>query len=197
MLNKEFKEKYDNKIKKRDKIVKKTVDIKWIAQISTLAFVISIAFSGGASKILDSVNIFWGLVIVLIVVTIGVLFDMIGISATSADQKPFHSMASKQVKGSKFAIKLIKNAEKVSVFCNDVVGDICNILSGSAGAVIAVSISEKYHVDLILISLLVTAVVASITVGGKAIGRSYAINKSEVIIYKFSQLMTALTGNKN
>lgn len=197
MINKKFKEKYESKISKRDKVVKRTVDFRWIIQISLIAFLISLAFSGGAGKILDSVNIFWGLVIVLIVVFIGVMFDMIGISATSADQKPFHSMASKQVKGSKIAIRLIKNAEKVSVFCNDVVGDICNILSGSAGAVIAVSISTQYNIDPILVSLIVTAVIASITVGGKAIGRSYAINKSEVIIYKFSKLMTVLSGNKN
>ena len=39
---KKKKEKYDGKIKKRDKVIKKNVDFKWVFQISILAFVISI-----------------------------------------------------------------------------------------------------------------------------------------------------------
>jgi len=97
-------------------------------------------------------------------------------------------MASKQVAASKMAIKFIKNAEKVSAFCNDVIGDICNIMSGSAGAIIAVSIASRYHADLVITSLLVTAFIVSLTIGGKAAGKSYAINKSEVIIYKVSKI---------
>ncbi|MDD4054069.1 MAG: Mg2+ and Co2+ transporter CorB, partial [Bacilli bacterium] len=135
MKRKKFKEEYDNKITKRDKVIKKSFDLKWVLQISLLAFIISLLFSAGSNIILDSVNVFFGLLIVLFFILVGVIFDMIGIAVASADEKPFHSMASKQVQGSKVAIKMIKNAEKVSAFCNDVIGDICNIISGSVGAV--------------------------------------------------------------
>lgn len=196
MFINKLKEKYDNKISKRDKIIKKTFDLKWILQISFLAFVISLAFSLGSGIVLENVNIYFGVLIVLFFIIIGVIFDMIGIAVASADQKPFHSMASKQVKGSKTAIKLIKNAEKVSAFCNDVIGDICNIVSGSAGAVIAVGIAEKYNIDAVISALFVTAIIASITIGGKALGKSYAINKSEVIIYKFAKIIKYFYSDK-
>jgi CBS domain containing-hemolysin-like protein len=193
---KKFREKYDSKIKKRDKIIKKTIDFKWVFQVSFLAFISSLVFSGGSGVILESVNIYIGLLIVLFFVAVGVIFDMIGIAVASADQKPFHSMASKQVKGAKTALKLIRNAEKVSAFCNDVIGDICNIVSGSAGAVIAVSISDKASIDPVIAALLVTATIAAITIGGKAMGKSYAINKSEVIIYKFAKILNVFVDRK-
>jgi CBS domain containing-hemolysin-like protein len=194
MIIKKFKEKYEDKIKKRDKVVKKTVDFKWILTISFLAFIISLVFSGGSNFILDNVNVYFGLLIIILFIIIGVIFDMIGIAVASADEKPFHSMASKRVKGSRTAIKLIKNAEKVSAFCNDVIGDICNIISGSAGAVVAAQLSSKYHFDIVITALIVTALIASITIGGKAMGKSYAINKSEVIIYKFAKIISTFKG---
>jgi hypothetical protein len=40
----------------------------------------------------------------------------------------------------------------------------------------------------------VTALIASITIGGKAMGKSYAINKSEVIIYKFAKIISLFKG---
>ncbi|MDD4298824.1 MAG: CNNM domain-containing protein [Bacilli bacterium] len=188
MNKKEYKEKYDSKIKKRNKIVKKAIDLKWIIQVSLMAFVISLVFSGGSGIVLESVNVLFGILIVIFFILVGVIFDMIGIAVASADQKPFHSMATKRVKGSKMAIKLIKNAEKVSAFCNDVIGDICNIISGSAGAVIAAGIASKYNIDAVIVALLLTAIIAALTIGGKAMGKSYAINKSEVIIYKVAKI---------
>jgi CBS domain containing-hemolysin-like protein len=184
-------------LKKRDKVVKKTVNIRWIIQISFLSFIISLVFSGGSNVILEKVNIYFGVLIVIFFILIGVIFDMIGIAVASASEGPFHSMASKRVKGAKTSVKMIKNAEKVSAFCNDVIGDICNIISGSAGAVIAVSIASKSSVDPVVISLLVTAFIASITICGKAMGKSYAINKSEVIIYKFAKIINIFIKEKN
>ncbi|MFA5407344.1 MAG: hypothetical protein WC343_01070 [Bacilli bacterium] len=196
MLINKFKEKYDNLINKRPKANKRAVDYHWIIHISLLAFIISLVFSGGSGIILESVNLYFGLLIVLFFIVIGVIFDMIGIAVASADVKPFHSMASKQVRGSKTAVNLIINAEKVSAFCNDVIGDICNIVSGSAGAVIAVSIATKYNIDDVLTALFITAIIASLTIGGKAMGKSYAINKSEVIIYKFAKFINIFCKEK-
>ena len=62
---------------------------------------------------------------------------MVGISITVADIKTFSSMATKQVSGANLAVKLIQNSEKASSFCNDVIGDICGIVSGSAGVALA------------------------------------------------------------
>ena len=65
------------------------------------------------------------LFIYLFFIFLGILFDIIGVAVTSSDDKIFHSMSARKVRGAKVAVKFHKNAEKVSSFCCDVVGDIC------------------------------------------------------------------------
>ena len=123
-------------------------------------------------------------------IAIGILFDIIGIAIATADEKPFHSMNSRRVKGADVAVLFKKNADKVSSFCNDVVGDICGIVSGSTGSIIALNIASKLEIDKFIVTLLITALIASLTIGGKALGKSFAINKSNVILYKFSKFVS-------
>jgi hypothetical protein len=106
-------------------------------------------------------------------------------------------MASRKVKGANVSVKLKKNADKVSSFCNDVVGDICGVISGSVGIIIADSLSKVISLDNLYISLFVTALIASITIGLKAISKSYAINKSNIILYKFSTFISIFYKAKN
>ena len=115
---------------------------------------------------------------------------MIGIAVTVADVSTFNSMATKKVKGANLGVKLIKNASKVSSFCNDVIGDICGIISGSTGISIAIIVSEKFSFPLLLMTILITAFVAAFTIGGKAIGKSYAINNSNVILFRFVKILS-------
>lgn len=56
--------------------------------------------------------------------------------------------------------------------CNDVVGDICGIVSGSTAAVIVVQLQRDFSTTSILISIGVTALISGITIGGKALGKS-------------------------
>ena len=60
----------------------------------------------------------------ILVIALGILFDIIGVAVTVADEKEFHAMATKKVKGSKCAIKLIRNSAKVANICADVIGDL-------------------------------------------------------------------------
>lgn len=189
MKNKKYKEKYSKKTAKKPVRNKKLVDYNWIIKITIATFFISLVFSLVSETIIPNANIFISIILVLLFIGIGILFDIIGVSVTVADIKTFNSMSSKNIKGAKLAVKLIKNAEKVSSFCNDVIGDICGIISGSTSASIALIVSSKFDFNLLLISLIITAIVASLTIGGKAIGKSIAINKSDSIIYKFSSLL--------
>lgn len=190
MKIKSFKEKYEKKIKKIDKEKKRFVDIEWIFKITVTAFLISLFFSSVTESLVLGLNELVGILIVIVIILLGVIFDMIGVSVTAADLKPFNSMASKKIRGSKTAISLIKNAEKVSAFCNDVVGDVCGIISGSVGLLISTGIATKYNLNSSAITLIVTALIAAFTIGGKAMGKSYAINKSDVIIFKASKLIS-------
>ena len=168
--------------------MKSKQNIKWILLITSLTFVISMIFSYLSETILKKSNIVIELLVLLTVILIGIIFDMIGVAVTTCAEYPFHAMASRKIKGAKTAIKLIKNKDKVSSFCNDVIGDICGIVSGTAGVIIAASIAK----DSIICSLLVTATISSLTIGGKALGKKVAVNKSENITRMVSKILSIM-----
>ena len=114
---------------------------------------------------------------------LGIVFDIIGVAVTSADEKPFHSMASRKVPGSLESIKLLRSAERVSSICNYVVGDICGVVSGAAAATIAASVLKNFDASRQdIVSLAMSSLVAGLTVGGKAIGKSIAIKSCTSIV---------------
>lgn len=178
------------RIVKKDKTIRKVIDIKWIISVTVLAFGLTLILSVTSNRLLEDINLWIGLFIIVFFIFIGVFFDMIGIAVTSADEKPFHSMAAKKVKSAKSAIKLLKNSEKVSAFFNDVIGDICNIMSGSAGIFVSTVIAVKFNTDPIFTTLIVTSSIAAFTIGGKALGKSFAVNKSELIVYEFAKILS-------
>ena len=85
-----------------------------------------------------------------------------------------------QVYGAKTSLKLIKNASKVANICADVIGDICGVLSGAISAMIAAKIAEKTGANL---QFVISALVASLTVGGKALGKDVANRNSTKIVH--------------
>jgi len=123
-------------------------------------------------------------VILLVIVLLGIIFDIIGMAVATADEKPFHSMAARKVPGAQESIHLLRNAERVSSICNDVVGDICGVVSGSASATIAAQLLRNFDFSWPqLVGLLMSALVAGLTVGGKAIGKTFAINSCTKIVH--------------
>ena len=143
--------------------------------------------------IIPNVNIIIAIFVLIIFILIGVLFDMVGVAVTASDEKPFHSMSSRKVYGAKTAVRLKKNADRVSSICNDVIGDICGIISGSVGVAISSDLSNKFNISLLLMTLIVTGIIASLTIGGKAIGKGIAINKSNEILYNFAKFLSIFT----
>jgi hypothetical protein len=167
---------------------------KWIITITTVSFLLSASLSFASSNALKNVNNVFALLIVLVIIFIGIIFDMVGIAVTAADEAPFHAMASRKMYGAKQAIKLIRNANKVSSFCNDVVGDIAGVISGTASAIIIVKITGSSSGEITLAGLAITALVASITVGGKALGKTIAIHNSNYITYRVGVMVSFFTG---
>lgn len=188
--------KYEKKLKVIDKHPKRLIDVKWVVTITLTAFLMSIFFSGVTNITVPNINVVLGVIIVLLIIIVGVLFDVIGVSVTSCSIAPFNSMATKRVKGSRLAIKLIKNAEKTSAFCNDVVGDVCGVISGSVGTMLGILLGSKLGISTGISTLVLTALIAALTIGGKACGKSYAINKSDIIVYKFAKFLTIFIKEK-
>ncbi len=157
--------------------------IRWVITI----FLVTIFISGAISLISDEIMavspMTVAFIILFAIVLIGIIFDVIGVAVTSADEKPFHSMAARKVPGAQEAIHLLRNAERVSSICNDVIGDICGVVSGSASATIAVQVLQNFSFTWPrVVSLVMSALVAGLTVGGKAIGKTFAINSCTAIV---------------
>lgn len=174
---------------KKEKKHKNLTNYKWVLKITVLAFIISFGFSFASEIIIPNVNIIVGILLVIVFIIIGIIFDMIGMSVASADPVPFHSMSSRKVRGAKLAVKLKKNSDKVSSFCNDVIGDICGIVSGSAGAIVSTNLALKFNLNIFFTTLIVMSCISALTIGGKALFKSYAINKSNIILYNFCRFI--------
>lgn len=178
-------------MKKIKQISKKSEMYKWVIQLTLLAFVISFGFSFISEISLKKANLLVSIIVVLIFIFIGIIFDMIGVAITAADEAPFHSMSSrKKEKAAKVAVKLKKNADKMSSFCNDVIGDICGIISGSAGVVIATNLSNITDIPILYTTLITTAVIAGLTIGGKGYEKTFALAKSNQILYMFAKTIS-------
>lgn len=167
--------------------------IRWVITIFFVTIFISGAISFISDEIMATSSMGVAFVILLAIVLIGIVFDVIGVAVTSAEEKPFHSMAARKVPGAQEAIRLLRNAERVSSICNDVIGDICGVVSGSASATIAAQVLQKFSFEWPqIITLLMSALVAGLTVGGKAIGKTMAIGSCTRIVHGVGKLIWAL-----
>lgn len=167
--------------------------IRWVVTIFFVTIFISGMISFASNEIMAQSTIAVAFIILLAIVLIGIIFDIIGMAVASADEKPFHSMAARKVPGAQEAIRLLRNAERVSSICNDVVGDICGVVSGSASAAIAAQVLENIEFTWPrMITLLMSALVAGLTVGGKAIGKTFAINSCTKIVHSVGKLVWTL-----
>lgn len=158
--------------------------IRWVVSIFFITIAVSGTISFLSDEIMENSSIFVAFVILFVIVLVGIFFDVIGMAVASADEKPFHSMAARKVPGAQESIRLLRNAERVSSICNDVIGDICGVVSGSASATIAAQVLKNFSFSWPgMVTLLMSALVAGLTVGGKAIGKSFAINSCTTIVH--------------
>jgi len=179
-----------NKLNNKKGDVKTKSKWKWLIFIAILAILICGSFELLSNLILKKVGLIVAIIILIFIIFIGVIFDIIGIAATSASETPFHAKASKKVPAAKIALKLIKNADKVATVCNDVVGDVSGIVSGSVGAIIAVKILlHTRNVNETVIAVTLGTIIATVTILGKAYGKGKAIENSNYIIYKVAKIL--------
>lgn len=171
----------------------KRKNIQWVVTIFMMTILISGTISLVSDEVMANSSVAAAFCILLAIIFLGILFDIIGMAVATADEKPFHSMAARKVPGAQEAIRLLRNAERVSSICNDVVGDICGVVSGSASATIAALILT--NVDLGWprgVSLAMSALVAGLTVGGKAIGKTIAVKSCTKIVHLVGRILHGL-----
>ena len=161
---------------------KKTFN-SWILIIIAVTVILAAGFTIISELALSKLNIFFAFITLILIIFIGVFFDIIGVASAVVDDKFFHAMASRKIEIAKYSLFITKNAAKFSSFCSDVIGDIAGIVSGAAGTVIVISLISTYGIkNGSILTVIMSSTIAGLTVGGKALGKEIAINKSKEII---------------
>ena len=164
--------------------------IRWVVTIFLVTILISGTISLLSDVIMSASSVAVAFLILLVIIFVGIIFDIVGMAVATADEKPFHSMAARKVPGAHEAIALLRNAERVSSICNDVVGDICGVVSGSASATIAAQILSNFEFTWPqIVSLAMSALAAGLTVGGKAVGKGFAVSSCTAIVHTVGKLI--------
>jgi ABC-type protease/lipase transport system fused ATPase/permease subunit len=163
----------------------------WILKAFLYTFFIALFFNAFSNIITNRFdNLIILTILALLFIFIGIIFDIIGTAVLIADESTFHAKSSKKIKGAKKGVYLIKNGSRISSIFNDVIGDICGIISGACGTNITLIMVNTFNFALLLTGLIVAAVIASLTIGGKAIGKGFAINNSNIILYEFVRVIS-------
>ena len=124
------------------------------------------------------------------IVVINVVFDLIGTAATASREAPFHAKAAKKVFGAQHGVYLVRNRDKVANFTQDVIGDITGIIAGALGITVVFKVALlRPGVDAIVFNVLITAVIASLIVTGKAYGKRVAVERADGIVFAVGKIL--------
>lgn len=182
----------------------KNENLRWLLTIFPVTILVSGTISFVSDALMEASGIFVAFTVLFFIVFLGIVFDVIGVAVTSAEEKPFHSMAAKKVPAAAECIRLLRKADRVSSICNDVVGDICGVVSGAAAANISVQLVSRLGFSgQTLVGLVMSALVAGFTVGGKAACKGFAMESSTKVVltvgrvlYGIKHLPQLLRGSK-
>ena len=159
----------------------------WAIKIFFISFILAAAVSVVAEYFTQGISLYAAFAVLILIVALGVIADTIGVAFATCEHKPFIAMSAKRMQEAKVALELLKNADVVSNFCNDVIGDICGIVSGAAGAAIAVQVvtsgaSNGAIFSESLAAIALSSLIAAVTVAGKAVGKTIALKSNKDIV---------------
>ena len=168
-----------------------SVSSTYVLLVAIGSFSLAVIFSVVSELLVRNLsNIAFHFIILLLIILIGITFDILGTAVTAACESPLHAKAAKRVLGAQQGIMLIRNADRVANIANDVIGDIAGTVSGALGISIVARIALQYPGwDAIILNILITASVASLTVSGKALGKKIALSKCNKIIFFVGKVM--------
>lgn len=184
---------FNLKKKKRLKVKSSAGNIKvsnkWTVIVTVLAFVLSVSITvltDSAEKLSNLAAV----TVLFLIVILGILFDIAGVAVSTASEEPFHAMAAKKIAGAKESIKIIRAAQQISSLCNDVIGDIAGIVSGSMVAAVVIKITYgASSTTIMIIELFLTGLVSAVMIGGKAAGKGFAMTNNNMIVFILGKIM--------
>jgi len=168
----------------------KAGETRRLVGIIIATFLLAMVFSLLSESVLRTTTILLAFVALVSIVVIGILSDIIGLAAATADRSPLNAMAAKRVPGARQALRVIRNAPRMATIFNDLVGDICGTVSGAAGAAIVFQLGHaRPTLDEGLATVVLVSLIAAATVGGKAMGKSVAIYRADEITLQVGRVM--------
>lgn len=173
---------------------KKYINWSWCIRVLFLTLALSIMFSVLSELALTSASLIVAVLVIVVLMFIGIFFDCVGVATTSCDESSFEGYEKSGVKGAKQSLILVRNAEKVSVICCDIIGDVCGILCGASGvAIVTRLIGEGANQTLsVLVSALVSGVIAGVTIFGKSLEKGFAVKNNEKILLCVGRCLSLL-----
>lgn len=178
-------EKNNHSKKNKKKFQKNNI---WAIKITIITLFLSLIFSFVTEIAASRTNLIISMLLLVLLIVINIAFDGVAVAATACELPPLLAMSAKKVPGSKIAVKLVQNAEKVSNICADVIGDICGIVSGAYAITIIVGLVRQNPYGY-LYNIIFSSVIAALTVGGKAFIKKIAIKKSKEMILFASRVI--------
>jgi CBS domain containing-hemolysin-like protein len=156
-------------------------------RVGLFSFLLAATVSYASSETLKVVPIYVAVLVLLVLIGFGVAFDILGTSVTAAEKSPLNAMAAKRIPGSRQALWLVRNADRVANFANDIVGDVTGAVSGAAGTTVALQLTrlvDGTEITTRLAVLGVVGMIAALTVGGKAAGKTFALtHATDVVVF--------------
>lgn len=192
-LNIKDKDKDKDKSKKRKKSKKKLMPawLSWGLSVLFLSFALTVLFSFLTEVSIKGSPVYICVIVIIVLLVLNIGCDMIANAVITCQPDVFHAMASNKIKGAKRAVTFCRNATRLGSIFADVIGDICGIVSGAAGAALVVYIAASGGTTVeLIVSIGVNAVIGALTVGGKAFLKHFAMKYNKQIVFGFAKFTT-------
>ncbi|MCD8391524.1 MAG: hypothetical protein LUD03_06770 [Firmicutes bacterium] len=159
------------------------VSSKWTLAVLIMSFIFSVCFTAITSILMTDLSVLYAFFVLFGIIILNVIFDMVGTAVLSAEEYPFHSLCARRVSGAKESVGIIRHAPHVASVCCDVIGDIAGIVSGATTALIVAELVSVFGVSSLIPNLLLSGTVASLTIGGKAFFKGFAMQNGNAIVF--------------
>lgn len=186
---------FEKKQKKKKQRSKNKFNFIWALKAALISIIISVLLTLLSSEVLEKLNLAAAFIILIIFIVINIFFDILAISIATADIKPFLSMSARRLKVGYTGVYLINNAEKMNNIFADVIGDIAGVVSGATGTAIIVKLFTSPDSEFTA-NLIITSLIAGLTVGGKALGKSIGIRYSYNFVYGAAKVLSIFSRRK-
>lgn len=178
------------KKKQKQKKKHKNAWLIWGISVFFLSFALTVLFSFLTEISVKDSPSFVCIIVLFVLLILNIGCDLLANAIISISPEAFHAMASNKIKGAKRAVYFCRNATKLSSIFADVIGDICGIVSGAAGAALVVHIATAGTTAELIASIGISAAIGALTVGGKAIFKHFAVKFNKQIVFGFAKFTT-------